>query len=51
MAKTTTISVTDDIDGSSNASTVEFAYKGIAYTIDLGRKNAAALDKGIEAIC
>jgi hypothetical protein len=45
MAKTTTVSITDDIDGSANARSVDFSYRGAAYTIDLGKKNAAALDK------
>jgi hypothetical protein len=48
MAKTTTVSVTYDIDGSGNAATVEFVYNGTAYTIDLGKKNVAALDKALK---
>ena len=45
MAKSTTVTITDDIDGSNGASEVAFSYRGVAYTIDLGKKNAAALDK------
>ena len=45
MAKTTVTSVTDDLDGSANASTVTFGYSGASYEIDLSKKNAVALDK------
>jgi ribosomal protein L28 len=45
MAKTTVMSVTDDIDGSANAETLTFGYSGATYEIDLSKKNAAALDK------
>ena len=45
QVKTTVTSVTDDLDGSANASTVTFGYSGASYEIDLSKKNAAALDK------
>jgi hypothetical protein len=48
MAKTTTVTVTDDIDGSANAHEIQFSYKGINYSIELGRKNAPAFDKAIK---
>ncbi|BEP13859.1 Lsr2 family protein [Acidothermaceae bacterium B102] len=48
MAKTVTTTISDDIDGSAGASELEFSYKGVAYTIDLGKKNAAALDKALK---
>lgn len=46
MAKT--VILVDDIDGSSNAETVRFSYDGVAYSIDLSRKNRAAFDKAIK---
>ena len=48
MAKTTTVAVTDDIDGSANAETIHLSYKGTAYSIDLSKKNAAALEKALK---
>lgn len=44
MAKTTTITITDDIDGSGAAETYEFTYDGSAYSIDLAKKNKRALN-------
>jgi hypothetical protein len=53
MAKTTTVQITDDLDGSRNAKEVSFAFDGLEYTIDLSDKNrkklAAALRPFIEA--
>lgn len=46
MAKT--LITTDDLDGSSDAETVKFSYDGISYTIDLGKKNRAALEKALK---
>ena len=48
MAKTTITHITDDLDGSSDASTIEFSYKGTPYTIDLAEKNEAKFDKAME---
>ena len=45
MAKTVTVTMTDDLDGSANAEPIDFSYKGVSYRIDLGKKNAAALEK------
>ncbi len=46
MAKTTI--VTDDLDGTSAAETVSFSYEGVAYSIDLSKKNRAALEKALK---
>ena len=48
MAKTTITHITDDFDGSSDARTVEFSYKGTHYSIDLAEKNEAKFDKAME---
>jgi hypothetical protein len=45
MAKTVITQVTDDLDGSSGAETITFAYRGTNYEIDLSRRNASAFDK------
>src|SRR5690349_25139600 len=45
MAKTVITQVTDDLDGSSGAETITFAYRGTTYEIDLGRRNSSAFDK------
>lgn len=47
MAKTTVVTVTDDLDGSPNAATITFGYGGASYEIDLGKKNAAALERAL----
>ena len=46
MAKTTI--VTDDLDGTSAAETVTFAYDGVSYSIDLSKKNRTALAKALK---
>jgi hypothetical protein len=43
MAMTSVI--TDDLDGSSSASTITFALEGNTYEIDLSKKNVTALEK------
>lgn len=48
MAKTTVVTVTDDLDGSPNATTIGFGFGGVNYEIDLGRKNAAALERALK---
>jgi hypothetical protein len=48
MAKNTTVTVTDDIDGSAAAEEISFSYKGASYTIDLSKKNATAFDKALK---
>lgn len=48
MAKTTLIEITDDLDGSKNAEEISFSFRGTDYTIDLGSKNLAALEKALK---
>lgn len=50
MAKTTTTTtvITDDLDGSNNAEEVAFSFDGTDYTIDLNKKNRAALEKALK---
>lgn len=48
MAKTTTITITDDIDGSGAAQNYEFSYEGSSYSIDLSKKNKTAMDKALK---
>lgn len=48
MARSTTVTITDDIDGSGNAEAIEFSYKGTSYVIDLGKRNASAFDKALK---
>ena len=43
MAKHTTVTLVDDIDGSDAVETVEFALDGGSYEIDLNEKNAGKL--------
>ena len=43
MAKTVTVNLTDDIDGTSADETVTFAFDGMRYEIDLGSDNATKL--------
>lgn len=47
MATQTITRITDDIDGSPDATTVTFGYQGIAYTIDLSAKNVDRLQKAL----
>jgi hypothetical protein len=46
MAKT--VVMTDDVDGSANASTVSFAFDGATYEIDLSKKNRTVLEKALK---
>ena len=48
MAKRTFTEITDDLDGSKDAQEFSFAYQGTEYTIDLGKKNAAAFEKALK---
>ena len=43
MAKQTTVTLIDDLDGSEAEETVAFALDGVEYTIDLSRSNADRL--------
>ena len=45
MAQQTTVTMTDDIDGSKAVETVSFGLEGNQYEIDLGSKNAKNLRK------
>lgn len=48
MAKQTTVTVTDDLDGSANAKEVTFSLNGESWTIDLSAKNRTALEKALK---
>ena len=48
MAKQTTVTITDDLDGSANAKEVSFSLNGKAWVIDLSAKNSAALEKALK---
>jgi nucleoid-associated protein Lsr2 len=43
MARTVSVVVTDDIDGSADAQTVTFGLDGVTYEIDLSEANRAKL--------
>src|SRR4051794_17359362 len=47
MAKSTITQVTDDLDGSADAETVSFAFRGASYSIDLAAKNLDKLTKAL----
>ena len=48
MAKQTTVTVTDDLDGSANAKEVTFSLNGESWIIDLNAKNRNALEKALK---
>lgn len=48
MAKQTTVTITDDLDGSANAKEVSFSLDGRTWLIDLSAKNRAALEKALK---
>jgi hypothetical protein len=48
MAKTTITQITDDIDGSKNASEVSFSFEGKSWTIDLSDKNRKKLEAALK---
>jgi len=48
MATQTTVTVTDDLDGSANAKEVTFSLNGESWTIDLSAKNRTALEKALK---
>jgi hypothetical protein len=48
MAKTTTVHITDDLDGSKDATEIAFSFKGVDYVIDLSKKNSAAMEKALK---
>jgi nucleoid-associated protein Lsr2 len=45
MSKSVSVIITDDLDGSENAETVSFAFDGVTYEIDLGKKNRSRLKR------
>jgi hypothetical protein len=47
MAKTLTVIVQDDLDGSDGAETVTFGFDGVAYEIDLSKVNRAKLESAV----
>ena len=47
MAKTVSVVVTDDLDGSPEAETVAFSFNGQSYEIDLSEKNLAKFEKSL----
>jgi hypothetical protein len=47
MSKSVSVIITDDLDGSENAETVSFAFDGVTYEIDLGKKNRSRLKKAL----
>lgn len=48
MAKQIIEKITDDIDGTPDATTVTFGYEGKTYEIDLSSKNKEKLAKALE---
>lgn len=48
MARIEHIVVTDDLDGSENATTVQFGLDGASFEIDLSQKNADRLRKALK---
>jgi hypothetical protein len=48
MAKTVSVVVTDDLDGSPDAETVVFSFNGQSYEIDLGQKNLTRFQKSLQ---
>jgi hypothetical protein len=47
MAKTVSVVITDDLDGSSAAETTTFSFCGQSYEIDLGEANLARLEESL----
>jgi Spy/CpxP family protein refolding chaperone len=45
IAKTVAVVVSDDLDGSAEATTVSFGLDGTAYEVDLSEKNRAKLER------
>lgn len=48
MARNVITEILDDLDGSKNAEEVRFGLDGTEYTIDLAKKNRAALEKALK---
>jgi hypothetical protein len=49
MAQRVSVNLVDDIDGGSAVETVHFALDGVAYEIDLGKRNAERLRNAMSA--
>ena len=47
MARSVSVIMTDDLDGSDDAETVSFGFGGVVYEIDLAQKNRAKLEKAL----
>jgi hypothetical protein len=47
MAKSVSVVISDDLDGSPDAETVTFSFDGQGYEIDLSEKNRAKLEKSL----
>jgi hypothetical protein len=47
VAKTTVVTITDDMDGSPNAETLRFSVATATYEIDLAPKNREKFDKAL----
>lgn len=48
MAKTMSVVITDDLDGSPDAETLAFSIDGQSYEIDLSKKNLAKFQKSLQ---
>jgi hypothetical protein len=48
MARTVSVVITDDLDGSPGAQVVAFSFDGRSYEIDLGKKNRARFQKSLQ---
>jgi hypothetical protein len=48
MARTTVVTIVDDIDGSEGAETVTFSFDGQSYEVDLGTKNRDKFQKALQ---
>jgi hypothetical protein len=47
MSKSVSVVVTDDLDGSENATAVSFGFDGVTYEIDLSKRNRARLERAL----
>ena len=48
MAKTASVVITDDLDGSPDAETLAFSFDGQSYEIDLGKEKLARFEKSLQ---
>jgi hypothetical protein len=44
MSRSVSVIITDDLDGSENAETVSFGFRGVSYEVDPGKKTQAKLE-------